>query len=87
MRRPIRRTLKNKTFRISTDLEARLERRATEEHTSVNHVVVQLLEQGLPRSNPFGRVRALGDRIARTRRPAHGPVPRFTKEELHEDDG
>lgn len=87
MPKPRRATLKNKTIRLPSGLEARLEQRAEEEHSSVNRVVVQLLERGLPRAAPFGRVRALGDRIAQQRRPAQGPPPRFTKDELHEDEG
>ena len=84
MTRVKRLVLKNKTFRIARDLEARIEKRAQEEHRSANQVVVQLLEQGLPRSSPFGRVRALGDRIARERAASAGPAPRFSKDELHE---
>ncbi len=86
MSRSIRKTLKNKTFRIPSSLEARLARRAAEDHRSVNQIVVQLLEQGLPHASPFGRARSLGDRIARSRKPADGPLPRFTKDELHEDE-
>lgn len=84
---PRRTPLKNKTIRIPTGLEARLEKRAADEHSSVNRVVVQLLERGLPQASPFGRVRALGDRIARQRRPGDGPPPRFSREELHEGQG
>ena len=86
MPKPRRTETKNKTFRIPAPLEARLERRALEVHRSVNQVVVQLLEQGLPETSPFGRVRALRKRLARGRTARSGPVPRFTKDELHEDE-
>jgi hypothetical protein len=86
MPKPRRTETKNKTFRIPAPLEARLERRALESHTSVNQVVVQLLEQGLPDASPFERVRALRERLARQRSARSGPVPRFTKDELHGDD-
>lgn len=59
---------------------------APESHSSLNQVVVQLLEQGLPETSPFGRVRALRSRLARQRSVRGGPVPRFTKDELHEDE-
>lgn len=86
MPKPRRTATKNKTFRIPAPLEARLERRALESHSSLNQVVVQLLEQGLPETSPFGRVRALRNRLARQRSARGGPVPRFTKDELHEDE-
>ena len=86
MAKRARGTLRNKTFRIPSALAARLEKRASDDHRSVNQLVVQLLEQGLPRSTPFGRARILGDRISRTRKAAAGAAPRFTKDELHGDD-
>ena len=77
-------TSKNKTFRIPSPLEARLERRAVADHRSVNQLVLQLLEQGLPQTSPFGRIRALGERLARERNARHGPAAHFSKQELHE---
>ena len=86
MAKKLRPANKNKTFRVPAPLEARLERRALAGEQSVNQLVLQLLEQGLPQTSPFGRIRALGERLARERPASKGPIPRFTKAELHEDE-
>ncbi|MBI3180815.1 MAG: hypothetical protein HYZ28_01590 [Myxococcales bacterium] len=78
--------MKNKTFRLRSELLRRAERRAAAEDRSLNELVESLLESyvSAPARDPIEAMLAQAERLAGERGPVEPFEWTFTRDELHE---